>query len=183
MINDSYPIKPFAPTKPNRHEFNLFKSKKKNVIYRDVEANYDTIDLKECFEEQEEELPKIPNQRYWQNLSLQDIINLAPPETKLSNIILHIDMPRDLSYTDVSFTIFNRDLETEEKEYQNSLKKYEKEMKQYEKDVIEYNAKMDIYNKQIKENKIKKIKEILNKLEEDVNKLNKDVGKLNNGKL
>jgi hypothetical protein len=161
------PQKPCEPTKPLRSSYALIKAGKGKLIYRDVEVNGDSeFDLDEYFEDQDEKRPEIPEKRYWQNLSLQDIVDLAPPGTKLCDIILSISMPRYLEYTDVAFTAYSRNLEAEEAAYQKDLAKYEKAMIKYEKekDLVKYEKEKAIYDQWLKDQEIEKLEAQLKKL-------------------
>jgi len=168
-MNKRYPPnKPYKPTEPKRTSSRLVSSNetKSEIIYRDVSilGDRDDINLEEWFNDQDEVLPPEPDIRWWNKLSLQDIVDMAPPNTQLCDIILEINMPRHLEYIDVSFSKHQRDLDYEEADYQNSLKKYEKEMIEYEKEMIEYKEKLDDYDKWAKEQQIKNLEQQIKNL-------------------
>lgn len=161
-----YPQKPLEPVKPERQDFNLLNHKKEKIIYRDCDVNGDVDDsyLDEMFDDQDEERPPIPEQRYWEKLSLQDIINLAPPGTDPRNIILHLEFPRDYYYTDLYFTVHERDFEAEEAAYQEGLKKYYKDKEKYDKELPEYEKQLAKFHEWEKQEEIDKLEKRLSEL-------------------
>jgi len=166
-MNRRYPPqKPYKQTEPKRVHYRLVGSKKKEPIYRDVSVlgDRDDIDLEEWFADQDEEFPPEPDIRRWNNLSLQDIIDLAPPNTKLCDIILKINYPRYLEYLDVSFALYQRNLKAEEDDYQKALKKYQEHIIQYEQEMIQYEKELDDYNKWAKEEELKNLERQIRKL-------------------
>jgi hypothetical protein len=166
MNNRRYsPIKPFPPHLPKRTEFRLSFSNGKEVIYRDVSVLGDSeINLEEYFRDQDEELPKDPDIRRWQNLSLQDIVDLAPPNTRLCDIILNIDMPRYMEYLDLSFIKHNRDLDREEEAYQKALQKYNKDVVKYKKDLAKYEEELEDYENWVKDQELAELEAKIKKL-------------------
>lgn len=169
MIKNQYiPIKPCAPyipIKPQRSDFVRLDDDKATVVYHDIEMNGDTdLTIEEYLEDMDMEIQPTPEKRYWENLSLQDIVDLAPPGTRLCDIILHIDMPRHLEYTEVSFIEYPRDLDKEEERYQAALIKYEELVKEYEEKMIEFNKKQEAYNNYLKEKEIAELENKLNRL-------------------
>lgn len=160
-----YPQQPWEPHKPERHEFNLIKAGKGKVIYRDLDGNGDydrDLQIEDMFEDGER--PPLPEQRYWEKLSLQDILDLAPPGTKPCDIILGIDFPRDYSYTDLTFTAYKRDLEAEEAEYQKALSQYKKDKEEYDKALPEYEKELEEFEKWKKNKQIQKLQDELERL-------------------
>jgi hypothetical protein len=159
------PMRPYEPAAPSRNQYVLAGSQQLENIYYDVTANDEDLDLDEYFEGQDEPRPPVPEKRYWQHLSLQDIVDLAPEGTKLSDIILDIYNPRNFEYTAVSFKHIKRDMEMEENQYQQAVVDYQKEMDKYQKELAVYKAEAaDFYawKKQIQieelESKLAKLK-------------------------
>lgn len=166
-----YPQPIWEPCKPERHEFHLHKAGEGKIIYRDLDGNGD-IDsdwLEERLEDEFDEggRPPLPEQRYWEKLSLQDILDLAPPGTRPCDIVLGIDFPRDYYYTDLTFTVYNRDLEAEEDAYQKALEKYKKDKEEYDKALPEYEKKLKALNDWQKEQKIKELQTKIKELEDE----------------
>lgn len=109
---------------PKRSSFDFYKCKFIKTIYRDIESNDPQYSLRDHFKNLGEVRPSYPEKRYWQNLSLQDIVDLVPPETKLCNIGINISDPGISEYTEVSFLLYERDFDAEEEAYQKALKAY-----------------------------------------------------------
>lgn len=159
-----YPREPYEPHKPIRSEFINKEATDSVTVYRDVEVLGDSdLNLDEYFKDNEigDQRPAIPEKRYWQHLTLQDIVDLAPPGAKLSDISLYIDFPRYLEYIDLSFVHNTRNLKAEEKAFDSA-------MKEYEKDMIKYRADLAIFKKELAEysewEKQQEIQELENKL-------------------
>lgn len=154
------PSKPYyEPHLPKRKEYRLVGSKGEEPIYRDVSVLGDReIDLKEWFEDYDETLPPEPDIRWWEKLSLQDIVDMVPPDTKLSDVIFHIDMPRHLEYIDITFSKHERDLNAEEIAYQKALERYEKDMLQYNKDLAKYKKDLDEYEEWRRKKELSELK-------------------------
>lgn len=169
MMSKKYPPqKPYKPIEPKRVIYRLSNSKPGDIIYRDVSVlgDRDDVDLEQFFADQDEELPIAPKIRQWQNLSLQDIVDLAPPNTKLCDIILKIYIPRYQEYIDVSFGIYERDVDAEEDAYKDALKKYKDGLQKYNTAMIEYEKQLYDYEKDKKDEKIKILKNQIKELEE-----------------
>ena len=171
MKMPEYPQQIYEPSEPKRHEFRLIKAGKPKIIYRDLDGNgdFDPDFLEERLEDEFEDdiRPPLPEQRYWQKLSLQDIMDLAPPGTRPCDIILGIDFPRDYYYTDLTFTVYKRDLDAEEKAYQKALKKYEKDKQEYNAALPEYERKLKAFNDWQKEQRIKKLEKQIDKIKNE----------------
>jgi hypothetical protein len=168
MIKVNYPQdKPYKPVRRDPIDFRLTNASGENVIYRDIEVNGDSdFDLDEYLEDQEE--PRtIPEIRYWENLSLQDIVDLAPPGTKLSDIIFHTEMDRHETYTEVKFTVYNRDIEEENTAYRKSVEKYNKELDEYNIDIARYEKELEEYNFSMKQQQIEKLEAEIKKLKKE----------------
>lgn len=135
------PRAPYPPHKPERSHYNTQGATNYKVVYRDVELVGDNdMDLEEYFKDMDEELPK-PEKNFNQ-ITLQDIIDLAPVGAKLSDINLHISYPRMVDYLDVKFIYQERDLAEEERAYQAAMDKYNK-------DYLEYEMKMEVYKSEL----------------------------------
>ena len=162
------PRKPYKPTEPTRLMSRLYKSKPAGVIYRDISVlgddDYGLERIEEYFENQEEVMPSEPDIRYWQRLSLQDILDLAPAGTRLCDIILSIDVSESMPYIDVTFSKYERDLEAEEASYQDSLKKYQKDMIEYDKAMVEYEKELAVYNEWLNEQQVKQLEKQIREL-------------------
>ncbi len=147
-MNTRYPPgRPYEPHEPKRSEYVTYDFKSSKNIYYDINVGDSDFDLEQHFADRDEEMPALPAKRYWQNLSLQDIVDLAPPGAKLSDIILDISFPRYMDYVEVSFTHTVRDLELEEADYQRALKHYEEEHEKYRVAYAKYEAELADYNK------------------------------------
>ncbi len=157
-----YPPRPpyGPPYEPKREHYNTQGATTHQVIYHDVEVLGDCeIDLEECFENMERELPH-PALNYNQ-ITLQDIVDLAPPGAKLSDIRLDISYPRMAEYLEVKFIYNKRDLEVEEKAFLQAKEEHDKENAQYLKELWEFNKEMTDYQAWQKEQEIKLLEEKL----------------------
>ena|ERR1700728_1811401 len=137
------PRTPHAPYKPDRHSFSYFGAKERSILYRDLEVlgDNDSFDIEKVFEEEEFTKPE----KSYSQVTLQDIVDAAPPGAKLSDIRLSIDYPRMMDYLDVCFVYQERNLEIEEAAFQTAMQKYdqdyavyEKEMEKYQQDLIDF---------------------------------------------
>lgn len=157
------PLDPIEPTKPERSYYKNFGSKNDKVIYHDVEQVGDSdIDLEEYFNDQDEELPK-PALRY-NEITLQDILDLAPKGVKPSDISLNISYPRYVEYLEIMFLYKERDLDLEEAVYQKDIKKYNKDYAKFQKEMAEYEVNLAAYQESQREEKIKELEDQLSKL-------------------
>jgi len=165
MYHGNYPQEPHKPVEPVRSSYVGDGATNKGNIYYDIETNGDSeYDLDEHFADQDEERPAIPAKRYWQNLTLQDIVDLAPPGTKLTDIVFDLSFPRYMEYTEVSFKHVERNLKAEEKAYQRDYKQYQRELADYNEKYAEYLKDKEAYEKWVNEQEIKRLEEKLAKL-------------------
>lgn len=152
------PMEPDEPIKPERSHYDLVgvAFAEREVIYHDVEVLGDSdIDLEECFADQDKQLPH-PTKGI-QNLSLQDVVDLAPPGAKLSDIVFNIEYPRYLEYMEFTFSHVKRDLQEEERVFQVAMEKYQEEYTQYQKDIETYQKELVEHEGWEKNQKIKKL--------------------------
>lgn len=164
-MNIKYPPnKPYPPYQIKRECYIGTKAGKRTDVFYEIELLRDSdFDLEEYFEEQGEDMPERSKMGSGQ-ITLQDILDMAPKNAKPSDIQLSISFPRMCEYYELVFYHTERDLKAEEKEYQ-------KDLKQYEKDLEEYNQELNIYNQKLEEyNDYKKQEEIID-LETKLNKL------------
>jgi hypothetical protein len=156
------PLAPHKPWKPERDNFNYQGCGDQTVLYHDVKTIGDSdLDLVEYFQEIEEELPQ-PDLNYNQ-ITLQDIVNAAPSDAKLSDIRLNIQH-YDILYVEVKFLYSKRDLEKEEAAYQAALEKYKKEQAPYLLQYKKYEENLAAFQEWKKEKEIKELEEKLAQL-------------------
>jgi hypothetical protein len=162
---DRYPpLDPIEPDKPERSHYDLHNALERKRIYHDVVVLGDSeIDLEEYFADEERELPN-PAKHIYQNLSLQDIVDLAPPGAKLSDIIFHMDYPRMIEYMEFTFDYIKRDEQEEERAFQVAMKEYEQDYAQYQKEFAKYEVALADYEQWEKGVQIKALEEQLNQL-------------------
>lgn len=154
------PRKPYEPHEPKREHYNTQGAVEHKTVYHDVGLIADCdIDLEQYFEDMDEKLPH-PALNYNQ-VTLQDIVDLAPPGAKLSDIKLHISYPRMVEYLEVKFIYSKRDLEAEERAFLHAKEKYEKEYAQYLVDMKKYNEELADFQAWQKEQEIKQLEEKL----------------------
>ena len=120
--------------------------------------------IEELFENYGYDPPILPEKRYWDHLTLQDIVDLAPPEAKLSDIYLKIRHPRMLEYVEVTFKYIQRNTEKEFKNFEKDLKKYKKEFPIYEEASAKYNKEVEEYHDWVKRQEIEKLEARLKEL-------------------
>jgi hypothetical protein len=157
------PLQPCEPYEPKREHFNTDGALERTIIYHDVEVIGDCdIDLEEYFADMEEELPH-PKLNFNQ-ITLQDIIDLAPPDAKLSDIKLNISYPRMAEYLEVKFEYFKRDLEAEEGAFQEHMKEYQKDYTQYQQDLKKYQEELADYKEWERLQEVKELEAKLAKL-------------------
>jgi len=152
------PYPPHEPYEPKREHYNTQGAAEHKTIYHDVGLVGDCeIDLEEYFEDMDEKLPH-PVLNYNQ-VTLQDIVDLAPPGAKLSDIKLNISYPRMVEYLEVKFIYTKRDLEAEERAFLHAKKEYEKEYAQYLIDKAKYDKEMADYQVWRKQQEIKELEQ------------------------
>lgn len=151
------PMEPDEPRKPQRSHYDLEGTSKRKRIYHDVVVLGDSeIDIEEYFADLDRELPR-PAKRVFQNLSLQDIVDLAPPGAKLSDIIFHMEYPRYIEYIEFSFDHIKRNHAAEEKAFQEAMKEYDREYAQYQQDLATYKKELSEHREWERTRKIKKL--------------------------
>lgn len=163
----------YEPNKPERATYDAnYGAKKPKSIYYDIEVlgDNDSFDLDEHFEDEGCKRPPIPAKRYWQNISLQDIVDLAPLGAKLSDIVLGIHHPRHMDYVEISFNHVVRDQEAEEEQFQKDMRKYERELAKYQTDLVKYQADLADYEVWQAEQELKEAEDQVSKLRAKVKK-------------
>lgn len=159
-----YPQEPYKPSEPVRSTYIGTNANYKKSIYYDIEVTGDSdFDLDEYFEDHGKKR-HIPDKRYWENLTLQDIVDLAPPGTKLQDIVFDLSFPRMLEYTEVEFKHIERDLDAEEKAYQKDMEKYQKELDAYGTNFIQYEKDLEAYQQWYHEQEVKELEGKLSEL-------------------
>lgn len=157
------PRTPIAPYKTERYQYDTVGAKGHTVVYRDVETMGDSdIDLEQYFADMDEVLPQ-PEKGY-NRITLQDIVDAAPPGAKLSDIRLHVSYPRMGEYLDVRFVHQERDLAEEERVFQLDLEKYNKEYLEYEAEMVQYEADLVSFEEWRRAEKVKELESQLNAL-------------------
>ena len=99
----------YKPEEPKRSDYDRSRPKSFNVIYLDVTSDDLDFDWEEYAKNNSIKSSR-PAKSY-NKLTLQDIVDLAPPGAKLSEIALHIDIG---DTTEIKFIHEERDFEAEE---------------------------------------------------------------------
>ena len=142
-----YPQEPYEPVKPNINDFIGTSAKRGKYLYSDTEMLKEDIDEDEYWEDMDEKKPNVPNKRYFEKLSLQDILDLAPEGIKPKDIVFDLNYPRYLDYIQVGFYILKRDLDAEKAAYELACSKYEEQYEKYKVEHAEYlQNKLDFEN-------------------------------------
>lgn len=164
MSETRYPPRtPIAPYKTERYQYDTVGAKGHTVVYRDVEAMGDfDLDLEEYFADMDEVLPQ-PEKGY-NRITLQDIVDAAPPGAKLSDIKLNVSYPRMGEYLDVRFIHQERDLAEEERVYQLDLDKYHKDYLKYEAEMLQYKIDLLAFEEWQRAEKVKALETQLSAL-------------------
>ena len=134
----------WEPRKPTRLSFIGFGAIKKTSIYHDTEILMEDWDAEEYYKGMGEEPPEEPLISY-NKLTLQDLVDLAPPGAKLSDITFDISYPRMLEYLDISFYHQERLLELEEQAYQKALQDYDVAFAKYQEACNKHQAELADY--------------------------------------
>lgn len=161
----TFPNEPYKPDEPEQEDYIGHGAGKRTSIYYDIEMLGDSDrTVEEYFEDQEEEAPKKADKRYWENLTIQDIIDGAPPGTPLNEIIFDLSFPRHLEYTEVNFYHIKRDFKAEEAAYERALEKYKQELSTYQTQYPQYEKDLEAYESWLKEQEVKELEKKLAKL-------------------
>jgi hypothetical protein len=104
----------------------------------------------------------LSEKRYHEGLTLQDVVDLAPPGTKLSDIMLRIHF--NMEYAEITFVHKERDIELEDKLYAEALAKFEKEYTAYEANLAAYEAAIEVIRQQNKQAQIEALEKQLAQL-------------------
>ena len=140
--------KPYPPSKPPQYEFQE-RTEYEWLAYEDDENDYFSSN-------DEEDIPKHPARQYSQ-LSLQDLLDLCPPDKTPSDIKMIIrEGDRYRHWQTIKFYY--------EKHIPADLQGYEKAMEQYRIDFAQYQDDLKTYEEWQKANRIKKLEEQLAEL-------------------
>jgi len=160
----TWPQEPYRPSEPQRSTFIGTNASKKKYIYSDYDYVREDMDIEEYWEDMDAKVPKKPTKGMYDYLSLQDILDLAPPGTEPQNIILDLSYPRYMDYINVSFYVMVRDLEAEEKAYQRAMKQFQHNLDVYQEQYVEYEKHKSAYENWMKQQEVKELEEKLAKL-------------------
>lgn len=160
-LNNCAPCKPTPPILPIRNNFIIYDKYK--TIYHDIDITEDCCpqDVEAMFKEWEEVMPKT-DKRWWE-ITLQDILDLAPPNASPSNIKLNIEHRYD-QYKDIKYIYAVRNTEKEEASYQKEIKRYENELDDYNKKLLKFHQEMIVFNEESKKREIYDLEARLSKL-------------------
>ena len=136
------PHKPQQPYKPSRYEYIGIGGNDCNIIYRDIESNEIEFSWDEYCRDQSVVAP-LSEKRHHENLTLQDIVDLAPAGARLSDIKLHIEFHVDHA-AEITFVHQERNIEAEESAFAEAMARFEKECAEYE-------VKLAAYEKALKD--------------------------------
>jgi hypothetical protein len=161
----SFPQEPYKPESPKKDDFIGHGSSKGKCIYSDSEiVNEDYAERLEELDDEDKPPKGKGGKSLRDNLTLQDILNLAPSGADPKDIVLNLSYPRYVEYITVSFNHIKRDLEAEEKAYQRALNKHQQELAKYQKEYAQFLKDSEAYKNWIKEQEIKELEEKLAKL-------------------
>jgi hypothetical protein len=158
-----YPQEPYKPHEPKRESYVGRGAKEGKCIYADSEI-LDEAYEERLDEEEEEDRPPKASKSLNDNLTLQDILDLAPPGTNPKDIVINLSYPRYVNYITLSFNHVKRNLEAEEKAYQRDLKQYQCDLAVYNEKYAQYQKDKEAYEKWVNEQEIKQLEEKLAKL-------------------
>jgi hypothetical protein len=140
-------IAPIKPIKPKPEDFIGVGSQTSVDIYHDIIVIIDDFDLKQHFLDRNEYLPPSPEKRC-SELSVCDIMNMAPLKANLADIFLRITFPSYREYVEVFFTYIDRDLDAEKKALQEALDRYQERYQTYQLELQvyeEYEVKYQVW--------------------------------------
>jgi len=161
-----WPQQPHRPYEPLRSAYVGTKASKSTCIYQDFDYLNENVEenLEEYWGDQDEEIPQKPAIDMHSNLSLQDILDLAPSGADPKDIIIDISYPRYVDYIRLGFVHMKRDLTAEEAAYQKDMKKFQRELVDYNVAQSKYEKDLAAYQNWLKEQEVKELEEKLAKL-------------------
>ncbi len=158
------PRQPYGPPrKPERPHYKGVDAKNGKVLFLQRDVLAEDWDEESYYSDHDEEKPPSPPISFCY-LTLQDIVNLAPPGAKLSDISFRTYMPRMQEYEDIYIDYAERDLEAEEATYQRALEEYENGCAEYRLEHKKYEEELADYESWKKDQDIKELEEKLRNL-------------------